>query len=86
MNQRTQMIMEIRDSFYNYMIQFDEENVFEFDNPEFVKNLMLIFIANKAEGLSDNELLTAFGDRNKILDEWMAFLKTRMEMLGNPVH
>lgn len=68
------------------MIQFDEESVFEYDNPEFVKNVMLIFFFKKAEGLSDEELLTAFGDKSKILDEWLAFLKTRMEMLGNPVH
>ena len=37
-------------------------------------------------GLSDEELMTAFSDRARMLDDWIDFLKTRLETMGKTVH
>ena len=51
-----------------------------------MKRLMANFIVKKAEGLKEEELLTAFGDSEKVLDEYIAFLKVKLEVLGEKVH
>ena len=83
---RDRLIAEIVEAFFNDMLRLDEETSFELDNPEFMKELMAQFVAGKAEGLSDEELMTAFSDKARMLDDWIAFLKTRLETMGKKVH
>ena len=86
MNDRDQTIIEIANSFFDDLRHLDKDTCFEFDNPEYLKNLATFFIAQKAKDLSDEELLTAFGDSRQLLDEWLEFLKTRLERLGKTTH
>jgi hypothetical protein len=83
---RDRLIEEIVEAFFNDMLRLDEETSFEMDNPEFMKELMGQFVAGRAEALSDEELMTAFSDRARILDDWIAFLKARLETMGKTVH
>ena len=78
--------MEITESFYNDMIRIDQDTCFEIDDPDFMKGLMIIFFESKAAGLSDDELLTAFGDQKQILDDWISFLKSRLERCKATIH
>jgi len=86
MSKRDRIIMEITDAFFDDLRHLDENTCFEFSNPEYLKNLATLFIAQKAEDLSDEDILTEFGDSSQLLDEWLAFLKTRLETLGKTIH
>ena len=86
MDKRDRIIMEIVDAFFEDLRHLDEDICFEFSNPEYLKNLASLFISKKAADLSYEEILTAFGDSSQLLDDWLDFLETKLETLGNPIH
>jgi hypothetical protein len=86
MKNRDQIIKEIIDAFYNDLIRFDEGTCFEIDDPKLMRSLITLFITKKAQGLSDDELLTAFGDKSQMLDDWVLYLKSRLERHGKVIH
>ena len=86
MDSRNQILTDIWHNFYDDFVRFLDETGMEIEDLGFMKKLMANFIVKKAEGLRDEELLTAFGDSEKVLDEYIAFLKVKLEVLGEKVH
>lgn len=84
MENRNQIILEIIDNFYEDLHTFGDDK-FEFSNPKLLKSLASLFITQKCKDLSDNELMTAFADNGKLLDEWLAYLKAKLEISGNVI-
>ena len=46
---------------------------------------MITFVTGKAEGLSDRELLTAFDDKGWMLNDWIAYLKSKLGTCGQKI-
>ena len=83
---RSQIIKDIIESFYNAQFVFHDDVRFEFEDPELLKKLVTLFVIQKCENMNNDEIMNAFSDKGKILDEWIVFLKAKRELCGKTVN
>lgn len=86
MDTRDQIIKELCDNFYDSMLETVEELGFEDFDTKGMKGFITEFITSKAEKMSDDELLTQFGDKIKVIDLYIAFLETKVKIANATVN
>ena len=79
---RSEIIKEVLDCFFNDMVSSMVEIGFEDFDANQMKKYMIMFFVHEAKGLSDRELLTAFGDPGQVLDKYIEFLTALLERCG----
>ena len=79
---RNEIIKQIRDSFLNSLLKTTEELGFEDFNAVGMRQCVTEFVSSRAEAMSDEDLLTGFGDPKDVLDCYITFLKGKLEGQG----
>jgi len=77
---RKQIIKEIFDNFIISLITTSKELGLEDGEMEGMRTVVTEFIRTKAKEMNDEELLIAFGNQHEILDSYIAFLETKLEV------
>ena len=82
---RDQIILDVLDSLFNSMLRYSEEVGLEVGDHDITQAFMAMYIRDKAKNLSDEELLTAFGDKLQVLTEYVEYIKGILERADKPV-
>jgi len=82
---RDQIIKDVLDSLFNSMLRYSEEVGLEVGDHDITQAFMAMYIRDKAKNLSDEELLTAFGDKLQVLTEYVEYIKGILERADKPV-
>ena len=77
-----EIIEQIRDSFFNSLIETTEELGLDCFDAVGMRQCVTEFISSRAEAMSDDELLSGFGDPKNVLDLYIAFLEAKLEAGG----
>jgi hypothetical protein len=82
---RDQIILDVLDSLFNSMLQYSEEVGLEVGDHDITQAFMAMYIRDKAKNLSDEELLTAFGDPVQVVSEYVEYIQGILERSDKPV-
>ena len=86
MDTKDQIIKDISRNLFSSLWRTVKDFGFEnFDKDEMGK-LVTEFVESKAEGYTKEDLLTEFGDMEKLLDQYVAFLETKLKVGNSTVH
>jgi len=83
---REQILLEIRDSLLGDIIKtLGKIGLGEIDSED-TKKCVTKFVLTKTNGLNDEELLTEFGDKMKVITEYITFLDMEIKKSIFSIH
>lgn len=83
---REEILLEIRDALLRDIQKTLEKIGLGDMESEDTKKCVTQFVSSKAMDLNDEELLTQFGDKMKVIGEYITFLETEIQKSGFSIH